>query len=97
MLYKKDFDFLFKNIGLKIKRLDRELENADSKIRQDLDIIIFQTQVKSKKGRINLSSEDYEKHVEHLKKVYVRALQNGKDKLIELREQLELIRESAEI
>lgn len=95
MLYKKDFDFLLKNIDLKIKRLDREIENADSKIRRDLDIIIFQTQAKSKKGRINLSLEDYEKQVEHMKKVYAKALQNGKGKLIELREQLELVRESA--
>ncbi len=94
MLYKKDFDFLLKNIDLKTKRLNREIENADSKIRRDLDIIIFQTQAKSKKGRINLPPEDYERHVEHMKKVYVKALQNGKDKLIELREQLELIRES---
>lgn len=94
MLYKKDFDFLLKSIDLKIKRLDREIENADSKIRRDLDIIIFQTQAKSKKGRINLSLEDYEKQVEHMKKVYAKALQNGKRKLIELREQLELVRES---
>jgi hypothetical protein len=39
-----------------------------SKIRRDLDIIIFQTQAKSKKGRINLPAENYEKQVEYLKK-----------------------------
>jgi len=97
MLYNKDFDFLVKSIGLKIKRLDKAIEEADEKIRRDLDIIIFETQVKSKKGRINLSPEAYEKYAEYIKKIYVKALQNSKDKLVELKEQLELARESAEI